>query len=148
MEITIFVPVVQLGVLSPMIMWSDGIRPSCMSLESWVQIRAAMNGEGQAYPVLCSPMTKNVYIFLISQKCCLTLMNDIQQGSSRSSSKQYADDMSGPLSPMSLPASKQLKFTPGIVNGSVRESVAFLDQTRKVTPMRLAVFEIVVFPFN
>ncbi|CAK7337713.1 unnamed protein product [Dovyalis caffra] len=51
--------------------------------------------------------------------------------SSRSSSKHYEDDMSGPLSPMSLPAPKQLKFTPGIVNGSARESVAFLDKTGK-----------------
>ncbi|KAJ6678387.1 KINESIN-LIKE PROTEIN KIN-4B [Salix viminalis] len=54
--------------------------------------------------------------------------------SSRSSSKHYADDMSGYSSPMSLPAPKQLKFTPGIVNGSARESVAFLDQTGKMVP--------------
>ncbi|KAJ6733152.1 KINESIN-LIKE PROTEIN KIN-4B [Salix koriyanagi] len=54
--------------------------------------------------------------------------------SSRSSSKHYADDMSGHLSPMSLPAQKQLKFTPGIVNWSARESVAFLDQTGKIVP--------------
>ncbi|KAG5241452.1 kinesin motor family protein [Salix suchowensis] len=54
--------------------------------------------------------------------------------SSRSSSKHYADDMSGHLSPMSLPAPKQLKFTPGIVNWSARESVAFLDQTGKIVP--------------
>lgn len=33
---------------------------------------------------------------------------------------------------MSLPAPKQLKFTSGIVNGSVRESATFLDETRKV----------------
>ncbi|MCI58726.1 chromosome-associated kinesin KIF4-like, partial [Trifolium medium] len=39
--------------------------------------------------------------------------------------------MSGPLSPMSLPAPKQLKFTPGVVNGSVRESPTFLDDARK-----------------
>ncbi|KAJ4714826.1 Kinesin-like protein [Melia azedarach] len=54
---------------------------------------------------------------------------------SRNSSKHLADEMSGPLSPMSLPAPKQLKFTPGIVNGSVRESAAFLDQTRKMVPV-------------
>ncbi|XP_043804697.1 kinesin-like protein KIN-4A isoform X2 [Manihot esculenta] len=53
-------------------------------------------------------------------------------GNSRSSSKHYSDDISGPLSPMSLPAPKQLKFTPGIVNGPLRESAAFLDQTRKI----------------
>ncbi|KAH9663692.1 kinesin-like protein KIN-4A [Citrus sinensis] len=59
----------------------------------------------------------------------------IQQGSSWNSSKHFADDMSGPLSPVSLPAPKQLKFTPGIVNGSVRESAAFVDQTRKMVPV-------------
>ncbi|XP_061949896.1 kinesin-like protein KIN-4A isoform X2 [Populus nigra] len=55
--------------------------------------------------------------------------------SSRSSSKHYADNMSGHLSPMLLPAPKQLKFTPGIVNGPARESVAFLDQTGKIVPV-------------
>lgn len=53
--------------------------------------------------------------------------------------------MSGPLSPVSLPAPKQLKFTPGIVNGSVRESAAFVDQTRKVIFLQNFVFSIVVF---
>ncbi|KAF2283754.1 hypothetical protein GH714_014887 [Hevea brasiliensis] len=56
-------------------------------------------------------------------------------GNSLGSSKHYSDDISGPLSPMSLPAPKQLKFTPGIVNGPVRESVSFLDQTRKMVPV-------------
>ncbi|GKU98915.1 hypothetical protein SLEP1_g11850 [Rubroshorea leprosula] len=56
-------------------------------------------------------------------------------GHSRSSSKHLADDLSGPLSPISLPAPKQLKFSPGIVNGSVRESAAFIDQTRKMVPV-------------
>lgn len=73
-------------------------------------------------------------------------MNQNQQDSSRSSSKHYADDMSGHLSPMLLPAPKQLKFTPGIVNGPARESVAFLDQTGKVIPLLLAVFESVASP--
>jgi len=41
--------------------------------------------------------------------------------------------MSGPLSPMSLPAPKQLKFTPGVVNWSVTESASFLDEARKVS---------------
>ncbi|KAK9012140.1 hypothetical protein V6N11_040209 [Hibiscus sabdariffa] len=56
-------------------------------------------------------------------------------GNSRSSSKHFADDLSGPLSPASLPAPKHLKFTPGFVNGSIRESAAFLDQTRKMVPV-------------
>ncbi|XP_058765816.1 kinesin-like protein KIN-4A [Vicia villosa] len=49
--------------------------------------------------------------------------------------KHLADEMSGPLSPMSLPAPKQLKFTPGVVNGSVRESVTFVDDGRKMIPI-------------
>ncbi|CAJ1942867.1 unnamed protein product [Sphenostylis stenocarpa] len=49
--------------------------------------------------------------------------------------KHLADEMSGPLSPMSLPAPKQLKFTPGVVNGSVMESATFLDEARKMIPI-------------
>ncbi|GMI86467.1 FRAGILE FIBER 1 [Hibiscus trionum] len=56
-------------------------------------------------------------------------------GNSRNSSKHFADDLSGPLSPVSLPAPKQLKFTPGFVNGSITDSAAFLDQTRKMVPV-------------
>lgn len=40
--------------------------------------------------------------------------------------------MSGPLSPISVPAQKQLKYSAGIANASVRESAAFIDQARKV----------------
>ncbi|KAK3425536.1 kinesin-like protein KIN-4A isoform X2 [Eucalyptus grandis] len=54
---------------------------------------------------------------------------------SPNSLKDFSDEASGPLSPISLPAQKQLKYTPGIVNGSIRESVAFIDQTRKMVPM-------------
>ncbi|KDP41698.1 hypothetical protein JCGZ_16105 [Jatropha curcas] len=49
--------------------------------------------------------------------------------------KHFADDMSGSLSPMSVPAQKQLKYTPGIANSLVRESTAFIDQTRKMVPL-------------
>ncbi|XP_050217282.1 kinesin-like protein KIN-4A [Mercurialis annua] len=58
-----------------------------------------------------------------------------EQGNSYNSLKHFADDMSRPLSPMSVPAQKQLKYTPGIANGSVRESAAFMNQTRKMVPM-------------
>ncbi|PIA56567.1 hypothetical protein AQUCO_00700723v1 [Aquilegia coerulea] len=56
-------------------------------------------------------------------------------GNSNGSLKHFADDMNGSLSPMSVPAQKQLKYTPGIVNCSVRESAAFGDQTRKLVPL-------------
>ncbi|XP_043708204.1 kinesin-like protein KIN-4A isoform X2 [Telopea speciosissima] len=49
--------------------------------------------------------------------------------------KHFADDISGPLSPMSVPAPKQLKYTAGIANSSVRDSAAFLDQSRKMVPI-------------
>ncbi|KAI3460205.1 hypothetical protein Pfo_016868 [Paulownia fortunei] len=51
---------------------------------------------------------------------------------SGNSHKHIADDMGGPLSPIPVPAQKQLKYTAGIANGSVRESATFMDQTRKV----------------
>ncbi|GJT51212.1 kinesin-like protein KIN-4A [Tanacetum coccineum] len=54
---------------------------------------------------------------------------------SHNSLKHVADDMSGPLSPNSVPVPKQLKYTAGIANGSVRESAAFIDQKRKMVPM-------------
>lgn len=41
--------------------------------------------------------------------------------------------MSGALFTRSLPAPKQLKFTPGIANGSVKESPTLLNPTQKVT---------------
>ncbi|KAK9112692.1 hypothetical protein Scep_020211 [Stephania cephalantha] len=55
-------------------------------------------------------------------------------GNSNGSLKHLADDTSGPLSPMSVPAQKQLKYTAGIANGSVRESAAFMD-SRKMIPI-------------
>ncbi|BBH05966.1 P-loop containing nucleoside triphosphate hydrolases superfamily protein [Prunus dulcis] len=56
-------------------------------------------------------------------------------GNSRTSLKHCVDDISGRLSPRSLPAPKQLKFTPGIVSGSIQESATFLNQTRKMVPI-------------
>ncbi|KAI3737142.1 hypothetical protein L2E82_27137 [Cichorium intybus] len=55
----------------------------------------------------------------------------------QNSLKHLADDMSGPLSPNSIPAPKQLKYSAGIANGLVRESAAFLDQKRKLVPVGL-----------
>ncbi|XWS14738.1 hypothetical protein CRYUN_Cryun35bG0034200 [Craigia yunnanensis] len=56
-------------------------------------------------------------------------------GNSPNSLKHVADDMNGSLSPMSVPAQKQLKYSPGIVNVPARESAAFIDQTRKMVPL-------------
>lgn len=67
------------------------------------------------------------YMFLFSFYLCLDFL--LLQGNSL---KHIADDTSGPLSPIPVPAQKQLKYTAGIANGSYRESAAFVDQTRKV----------------
>ncbi|KAA8528505.1 hypothetical protein F0562_035860 [Nyssa sinensis] len=56
-------------------------------------------------------------------------------GNTQNSLKHFADDASGPLSPMPVPAQKQLKYTAGIANGSIRESAAFIDQARKMVPI-------------
>ncbi|CAL1410691.1 unnamed protein product [Linum trigynum] len=59
-----------------------------------------------------------------------------EQGTPPNSLKHGADEMmSSPLSPVSVPAPKQLKYTPGIVNVPVRESAAFIDQSRKMVPL-------------
>ncbi|XP_058080268.1 kinesin-like protein KIN-4A isoform X2 [Magnolia sinica] len=56
-------------------------------------------------------------------------------GNSHGSLKHCADDSNGPLSPMPIPAQKQLKYTAGIANGSVRGTAAFPNQTRKMIPI-------------
>lgn len=54
---------------------------------------------------------------------------------SGNSNKHFADEMSGPPSPIPVPAQKQLKYSAGIANASVREAAAFIDQTRKMVPL-------------
>lgn len=72
---------------------------------------------------------------LREQDAAIALSTPPAAGSLHNSLKHFADEMSGPMSPMSVPAQKQLKYTAGVVNGSVRESAAFMDQTRKMVPM-------------
>ncbi|RAL40555.1 hypothetical protein DM860_006625 [Cuscuta australis] len=54
---------------------------------------------------------------------------------SGNSNKHLADEMSCPLSPIPVPAQKQLKYTPGIANTSTRESAAFVDKSLKMVPV-------------
>lgn len=76
----------------------------------------------------------------------LTLVNANQQGNSHTSLKQLVDDMTGPFSPVLLPAPKQLKFTPGTFNGSVMELATYLDQARKVVlPPHSAFYVLILF---
>ncbi|KAF5740657.1 putative Kinesin heavy chain [Tripterygium wilfordii] len=71
---------------------------------------------------------------LREQSVAINLANS-PSGNSHDSLKHFTDDVTSPLSPGSAPAQKQLKYTPGIANGSVRESAAFIDQTRKMVPI-------------
>ncbi|KAG4934359.1 hypothetical protein JHK87_048361 [Glycine soja] len=56
-------------------------------------------------------------------------------GNSPNSLKHYAEDIKEPLSPESLPVQKQRKYMPGITNSQVRESAAFIDQSRRMIPI-------------
>ncbi|KAH9758156.1 kinesin-like protein KIN-4A [Citrus sinensis] len=57
---------------------------------------------------------------LREQAVAITLARSAS-GNLHNSLEHFADDTSGPPSPMSVPAQKQLKYTPGIANGSIRE---------------------------
>lgn len=70
--------------------------------------------------------------------------NMFVQGTPPSSAKHLAEDLSTP-SPMTVPAQKQLKFSPGIANGKVRESAAFIDTNKKVKFI-LFLFSFVLLP--
>ncbi|CAN1274174.1 Kinesin-like protein KIN-4A [Linum perenne] len=59
-----------------------------------------------------------------------------EQGNSPNSLKHSADEMmSSPLSPVSVPAQKQLKYTPGVVNAPVTQSASFIDPSREMVPL-------------
>ncbi|CAL0312843.1 unnamed protein product [Lupinus luteus] len=63
-----------------------------------------------------------------SEQAAIVTLNTPTELENSRSLKHLADEMSGPLSPMSLPAPKQLKFSPGVVNGSAR------DDAQKMIP--------------
>ncbi|OIW09457.1 hypothetical protein TanjilG_22731 [Lupinus angustifolius] len=64
-----------------------------------------------------------------------TTLATTASGNPPNSVKHYAEDINGPLSPESDSILKQCKYTPGIANGHVRESAAFIDQSRRMVPM-------------
>ncbi|XP_064939885.1 kinesin-like protein KIN-4A isoform X1 [Musa acuminata AAA Group] len=55
--------------------------------------------------------------------------------SSNGSLKHSADDTSAPLSPIAVPAQKQLKYTAGIVNSPSKGTVTFDNQPLKMVPI-------------
>ncbi|KAM1262159.1 hypothetical protein ACFX13_028023 [Malus domestica] len=71
----------------------------------------------------------------VTEEAVAVALSTPASANSRTPLKHLVDDISGPLSPKSLPAPKQLKFTTGIVKGLVQDSAAFLDETRKMVPM-------------
>ncbi|CAA6661425.1 unnamed protein product [Spirodela intermedia] len=55
-------------------------------------------------------------------------------GNSQNAHKHGVDDTSAPISPVALPANKQLKYTPGIVNGPCREAIGSTNTLQKMQP--------------
>ncbi|KAG6473480.1 hypothetical protein ZIOFF_067396 [Zingiber officinale] len=55
--------------------------------------------------------------------------------SSNGSLKHSADDTSAPLSPIAVPAQKQLKYTAGIVNSPSKTAASFDNQPLKMVPI-------------
>ncbi|KAF2597432.1 hypothetical protein F2Q68_00011918 [Brassica cretica] len=70
----------------------------------------------------------------LKEKALATSLASSPLGTPPSSVKHLAEDMITP-STMTLPAQKQLKFTPGIANGKVRDSAAFINTNNKMVPM-------------
>ncbi|TKY57847.1 Kinesin protein FRA1 [Spatholobus suberectus] len=68
----------------------------------------------------------------VREQAVATTLATPTSGNSPNSLKHYAEDITEPLSPESVPVQKQRKYMPGITNGQVRESAAFIDQSRRV----------------
>ncbi|KAM7278761.1 hypothetical protein ACFE04_005895 [Oxalis oulophora] len=69
------------------------------------------------------------------QAMAIVLAQSASVNSPPPSLKHNTDDTNGPVSPISVPAQKQLKYSPGIANGSIKESAAFIDQSRRMAPL-------------
>ncbi|XP_062098405.1 kinesin-like protein KIN-4A isoform X2 [Humulus lupulus] len=69
------------------------------------------------------------------QAIAIALATTAPQGNSPNSLEHMAEEVSGSLSPVPVPAHKQIKYTAGIANGLVKGPAAFLDQTRKIVPI-------------
>ncbi|PON94237.1 Kinesin-like protein [Trema orientale] len=72
---------------------------------------------------------------LREQAVAIALATSASQGNSPNSVETFTEEMNGPLSPVPVPAHKQIKYTAGIANGSIKGSAAFVDQTRKMVPL-------------
>ncbi|XP_057720743.1 kinesin-like protein KIN-4A isoform X1 [Arachis stenosperma] len=71
----------------------------------------------------------------VREHAVATTLEAPPSGNSPNSLKHNADEDTGPLSPDSVQAQKQRKYTPGIVNGQVRQSAAFIDESKRMVPI-------------
>ncbi|CAH8384939.1 unnamed protein product [Eruca vesicaria subsp. sativa] len=71
----------------------------------------------------------------VREQALATSLASSPLGTPPSSVKHIAEDMNNTPSPMTVPAQKQLKFTPGIANGKVKDSAAFINANKKMVPM-------------
>ncbi|RDX60694.1 Kinesin-like protein KIN-4A, partial [Mucuna pruriens] len=71
----------------------------------------------------------------VREQAVATTLATPTSGNSPNSLKHYAEEIKEPLSPESVPVQKQRKYMPGITNGQVRESAAFIDQSRRMIPI-------------
>ncbi|OIV97649.1 hypothetical protein TanjilG_12406 [Lupinus angustifolius] len=71
----------------------------------------------------------------LREQAVANIMAKPASGNSPNSLKHYAEDMNGSLSPMSVPIPKQLKLMPGIANGLVKKSAAFINQSSRMVPI-------------
>ncbi|XP_020234162.1 kinesin-like protein KIN-4A isoform X2 [Cajanus cajan] len=71
----------------------------------------------------------------VREQAVATTLATPTSGNSPNSLKHYAEDIRETLSPESVPVQKQRKYMPGITNGQVRESAAFIDQSRRMVPI-------------
>ncbi|CAL5383768.1 unnamed protein product [Camellia sinensis] len=130
------------GIRRDIQMWGKGCRKLCQMWEKEIEIKEMKEQLKELVGLLRQSESRRKEVEkelkLSEQAVAIALAtsaSNVEQGNSHNSLKHFADDMSAPLSPMSVPAQKQLKYTAGIANGSVRESAAFMDQTRKMVPM-------------
>ncbi|KAJ3693290.1 hypothetical protein LUZ60_008770 [Juncus effusus] len=69
------------------------------------------------------------------EQALVALANSPPPGSANAAVKHSADESSAPLSPIAVPAQKQLKYSAGIVNSPNTKSPAFNNQPLKMVPM-------------
>lgn len=102
----------------------------CINYSKILSYSATFNQTWLINQELKKTLTSTLEILLLLLSI-LSLLSGLQQGNSPNSLEHFNDEMSAPLSPIPAPAHKQIKYTAGIANGSIKESASFVDR-RKV----------------